>query len=168
MVKYDLFIIEIFNQYIPYLFDQSLDISELELGTNYRIESDKLYQEINQKRLKSYEYYKNKISNHHINSNIKDIEYYAKLYNVWGALQVLYIKNKNTFFNKVNEIDLHGLYQKEAAAVIHIIINFYKKGDKLKIITGKGKNIIFNIVMSVLNEKDIKYRIEPNYILMIM
>lgn len=171
MVKYDQYIIDIFYEYIPYLYDKSMDTSILELDINYRIKSDQIYNKITYLRSKAYLYKNKGISNVHIYEQISSLENTFKLYKTWGALQDFYNKNKNTFFSNINQIDLyqidlHGLYQKEASAMLFVIIDIIRKNkSSLKIITGKGALVIYNTTVSVLKDLNIKYKVYQNYIL---
>ena len=167
MVKFDQDIINIFNEYIPYLYKNTLDIADLELDINYRNKSQNYYSQLNELRSKYLNYSSKNICNLELKKQIKDLEYQAKLYNTWGALQEFYLKNKNTFFSNINQIDLHGLYQKEAAAMLYIVIPILinNKIKTLKIITGNGKFIIHKITLSVLNHFKIKYKVQSNNII---
>ena len=137
MVKYDQYIIEIFYDYIPYLYERTLDITILELHINYREKAQMIFSQINDLRIKASEYRRKGISNLHINQQISKLENNAKLYNTWGALQEFYIKNKDNINMHDNlQIDLHGLYQKETSAILFVIIDVIKNKIKTSLILG--------------------------------
>lgn len=159
MVKFDQNIIEILNEYIPYIYDKSLDIDILELNIDYRKKADDIMYKINQLKEKSYNYKSKKIPNEHISGDINYQYNTYQLYMTWGALQIFYKNNVNNI--DINVIDLHGLYQKEAVAILYILIE-YMSLKRLKIITGRGNGILFNITQSVLKHFQKKYKILDN------
>jgi len=162
MVKFDQDIIDILNEYLPYIYNKSIDISILELEIDYRQEANNILYQINKLKEKAFTYNKKKISNNHISCEISNLRSTYQLYMTWGALQVFYKNNFNNITNNV--LDLHGLYQKEAAAILYICIK-YLNLTKLNIITGKGSGAIFNITQSVLKEFKIKYKVNTNSII---
>jgi len=162
MIKFDHNIIDILNEYLPYIYDKSINISLLELEIDYRQEANNILYQINKLKEKAFNYRKRKISSEHISCDISSLQNIFQLYMTWGALQVFY---KNNYKNiDYNVLDLHGLYQKEAASILYICIK-YLNLTKLNIITGKGSGAIFNITQSVLKEFKIKYKIESNCII---
>jgi len=166
MVKYDQYIINIFYDYIPYLYKNTLNIDILELHIDYREEAQKIFEKIYNLKIKSTQYYKKKIPSDHIRHEITKLEDVAKLYNTWGAIQHFYNINKNTFFSNFQEVDLHGLYQKESSALLFVILDIIKNDyKKIKIITGKGKHVIYNSSINVLKDLKLKYNINSNFIL---
>ena len=164
MVKFDYQIIEILYDYIPDIYDKTIDTSILELEIDYRKKANEIIYQIDNLKEKAGDYKRRKISNDHINSKIKSLQNTYNLYMTWGALQVFYKNNINKI--DYNILDLHGLYQKEAAAILYICIK-YLNLKNLNIITGRGKGIIYNITQSILKEFSIKYKINNNTIITI-
>ena len=164
MVKYDRFIIDIFDEYIPYLYDNTLDTADLELNINYRSKAQSVYDDIKLFQLKANNYNKKSISSHHIFEQIRNLEKNAKLYNTWGALQIFYFNNNKHFNNNI--IDLHGLYQKEASGLLYVYFSKINCQPKnLTIITGRGNGIINNITISVLNDFKFKFKVDESKII---
>ncbi len=154
------YIINLYFDYLPYFYDGSLSISELELDKDYRV----LAQELHSSKsniISKINYYRNKgIPPVHLSDELKNINYKYQEYSAWAGLQTFYKNNKDTFFNGIDSIDLHGLFSKEVNAILKVIFSI-KKG-KLKIITGKGKGIIFNLTQKLLIKNKIKYTL-TNY-----
>ena len=178
MVKFDHQVIEILNEYIPDIYNKSIDISVLELDIDYRNKAQEIMYQINNFKEKADNYRRRRISNDHITDNISSLQNKYTLYMTWGALQVFYKNNINNF--DYNILDLHGLYQKEASAIedpdciapsqkeasaiLYICIK-YLNLKKLNIITGKGKGVIYNITQSILKEFSIKFKLQDNFII---
>lgn len=53
---------------------------------------------------------------------------------------------------KYDEIDLHLFHPKDVKEIVPLFLeeNFLKQTDKVKIITGKGKGVLRNIVLNIL------------------
>lgn len=162
MVKFDHQVIEILNEYIPDIYNKSIDISVLELDIDYRNKAQEIMYQINNFKEKAHDYNRRKISCNHISDNISSLQNKYTLYMTWGALQVFYKNNINNF--DYNILDLHGLNQKEASAILYICIK-YLNLKKLNIITGKGKGVIYNITQSILKEFSIKFKLQDNFII---
>ena len=162
MVKFDHQVIEILNEYIPDIYNKSIDISVLELDIDYRNKAQEIMYQINNFKEKADNYRRRRISNDHITDNISSLQNKYTLYMTWGALQVFYKNNINNF--DYNILDLHGLYQKEASAILYICIK-YLNLKKLNIITGKGKGVIYNITQSIIKEFSIKFKLQDNCII---
>jgi hypothetical protein len=154
------YIINLYFDYLPYFYDGSLSISELELDKDYRV----LAQELHSSKsniISKINYYRNKgIPPVHLSNELKNIDYKYQEYFAWAGLQIFYKNNKDTFFNGINSIDLHGLYSTEAIAILKVIFTI-KKGS-IKIITGRGKGILFNITERFLIKQSIKYTLSNN------
>ena len=60
------------------------------------------------------------------------------------------MKKKETF----SEIDLHLFHPEDIKKIVPLFIeeSYLKKIDKIKIITGKGKGILRNIVINILKK----------------
>ena len=163
MVKFDQKIINIMYDYLPFIYDKTIDISILELDIDYRQKANNVMNNINKVKEKAFKYSSQKISNYHLSNEISKLYDTYYLYLTWGAIQTYYNNNINYFGNNI--IDLHGLYQKEVTSVLYIYFNYIRSkndNNKVKIITGRGTGAVMNITVATIKTLNLNFKIENN------
>ncbi|VVU95298.1 hypothetical protein CPAV1605_1046 [seawater metagenome] len=154
------FITNLYFDYLPYFYNETLSLDELELDKDYRLLAQEIYESKQQLLHRMQNYHSKKIGQSHLSHELTKLNFLHQEYSAWGGLQTFYKNNKDTFFKKSNSVDLHGLYSKEVGPILEVI--FYLSKDKLHIITGKGNGTVYKTTKNFLEKRKIKYSLSNN------
>ena len=82
------YIVNLYFDYLPYFYDASLSISELELDKDYRILAKELYLSKSD-IISKINYYRSKDTHSPLSDKLKNINYKYEEYSAWAGLKFL-------------------------------------------------------------------------------